>query len=405
LIKRHRQVLAVMGLFACVQGGILISQLLTPLYLAPSQVGTIRTLESTLALLILAASMGMPPLAVRAGAEHGRAEVNGDLLSQLLITALFAGSLTWSLSWLASPWLERFGGRQLAEIAGLCVLTNLTRVIAGFVQGAVMQLVVVRTLLLLTVLAIAILFWMTRLWGIDGWVAGRYVGESLLVVGLVYLLRGHLLECFGKPASLRPSRRMLAEGVTLNFASFVRLVCDSLPFLLLVGIGGSGDDVAYLGIAQLLLVAPNLLFAILSQVYLPRLILEHVDGVDSSSALKKLASSLAGIACAYTLCLIAGRLVVMFTWPQYQRALDLALLMTPSLLFRSGALTLGGWMMASRHYVFSLYANIAELVVGGAAALALVHYAATAGAAIAVCGSALCSVSFHFVFWKKLKDR
>lgn len=405
LIGKYRQVLAVMLIFASVQGGILISQLLTTLYASKAQVGTIRALESALALSILGASLGMPALAVRAGAESTRVGNADNALLQLIVTGCAGGLIVWFGIYLASPLLERYGGTYLVAIAGLGMLTNVVRTMAGFVQGAGQQLRIAGPLVILTFLSIVGLAGTTYNWGVIGWVAGRYLGEGMVAAVLVYLLRNHILQRSFNFKTILPARQMLRDGITLNVALFIRLACDSLPFLLLIALLVPGDDVAYFGVAQLLFVAPNLIFAVACQVYLPILTRANLNGDDDTIILKKLFRVLAGAGIIFIAIVFFAWIVSAHVWPAYDRALKLTVIMAPALLLRAAALCLGNWMMATQNYVFTLHANFFELVLGGGLALLLIQYYESYGAGVAVSCFALCSASSHFFFWNRLRAR
>ena len=78
-IFRHSRLLQLFIITGCIQGGVIISQFLITPWVAPSIVGGVRSLETLVALVVLAGGLGMQSIAIRdtamAGSHHRQTDV------------------------------------------------------------------------------------------------------------------------------------------------------------------------------------------------------------------------------------------------------------------------------------------------------------------------------------------
>lgn len=193
LFNRYRAVVGVLILTVCIQGGVLISQFLAAFFLAPSQVGVVRTIESILSILVLGTSVGAPTLAIReiAALQEGREQA--QLLKRLICMELVAGGFVVATLLGARGFWPGGMMHYASMIAGVALLSNTIRVIAAFMQGTQTASLFSLRILALTCMSVGVVCLMARAFGVDGWVAGRYFGEATVLAGMLIAVR----HCFG----------------------------------------------------------------------------------------------------------------------------------------------------------------------------------------------------------------
>lgn len=273
--------LPIFALIIAVQGTVLVSQALGALLVSPAHLGVIRTFESVFGVLVLVAGFGAPALAVREMAMHHdpteQANVLRDLtllpISGALITVAAAGALM-----LAG--INFVDGPGIALVLGvfLLIAVNLVRLVAAAAQG----LQIVRHIYLATIagsLACAAIQTIGAVSGsAAGWVAGRLVGEAVLLASLVTAAWKHLPKVvWSQPIGPRRLAGTMGRATVLNLALIVRMAADAAPIVLLslafkqkmlISIAAAQslrEEIGYFGLATLAMTLAMLPISIVSQ--------------------------------------------------------------------------------------------------------------------------------------------
>ncbi len=389
LFNRYRAVVGVLILTVCIQGGVLISQFLAAFFLAPSQVGVVRTIESILSILVLGTSVGAPTLAIReiAALQEGREQA--QLLKRLICMELVAGGFVVATLLGARGFWPGGMMHYASMIAGVALLSNTIRVIAAFMQGTQTASLFSLRILALTCMSVGVVCLMARAFGVDGWVAGRYFGEATVLAGMLIAVR----HCFGGTGGLSrdmlPTWHIVSLGVTANLALFFRLLCDNLPILALAAAKIPADQIGFFGLASLMLMGPNLLLSVTAQVELPRLVAQAHTPELLRERFDRLVRNMVSLATAFIV-LVSVAWFINHKWLglTYTPTINALLIMVVALPMRAATLSLGTLITALGKYRVFVYVNIIEAIITAIFAYpAARHFAAEGVIVLFVAGS------------------
>lgn len=261
-------------LTVALQGAPIISQAAAALIVPLAVMGEIRTIESALPILILLGSFGASSLAVREVAAAPSDDARQTISRDLLLLSL-AGSLLLFIvgivllgfaptSW--SPWIL-----SALPLLPLVLLVNINRCLGGAAQGwgrtdAISVPVAIASF-------IAVICHLAGAWvdRTSGWIAGRYVGELVVMVSFASLLRVTFGAAFQAPVHWPRFGQLAGGAMVLNSAFVLRAAADALPLLALAAAGVADTEVGAFGMATLVLTMAMLPIAVLSQFTLPNL--------------------------------------------------------------------------------------------------------------------------------------
>ncbi len=240
--------------------------------LSPSQFGIVRSVESTLAVVLVFASLGHPTLMIREIAASGGDE---DRVCRFRTIAFSVGVVSFVAAGLAFAVLTILpldsGDRVwLRGAAGLLILSPLVRTTANWFQGqqafnrfAFWSSIIGGGVLVSTVTFVALL-------GLRGWLIGRYVGELLAVLVVIGAL--HQVVGAGGWRAFGSLPRLWREGAEIAAALGFRTLMDNLSLIMLgLYLGYAHSNVGVYGFATLLWMGALVPGGAMAATELPRL--------------------------------------------------------------------------------------------------------------------------------------
>lgn len=392
----------VLLIFISVQGAILISQGLASLYLSAGEVGIVRAVESAIALLVLATSVGAPSLAVRLSAIEGRPEVATAQLRRLVAIVVAAGLLGWvSVTLFQALFVPGAIPGMIAGLAGVAVLTNIVRVFSAHAQGSADVAAFARRIAVMAVVSVVTTAALGIVGGVEGWLLGRYVGEAIMCAGILKSCGPEFWRPATTGAALVSYRDLVRDGVLVNLALIVRLLADSLAILGLTALKTPTDIIGHFGLASLVMMLPTLIFAVLTQASYPVIVLAREVPERRRRELARLAFRLLAVAIiSVTGVVLADRYVVAYLPVIFVEASALAVILALALPLRALALTVGSYFMATEQYRLALAIGIVEVVLGAALLLpAISRYGVTGAAWLVVFMAAISALLFGASYW------
>jgi O-antigen/teichoic acid export membrane protein len=247
-----------------------LQQLVIAKFVTPAEFATVRATESAVVALLLLASCGMPTLAVRLIAEVQEHE-RGAMLRRLLGIALTASLLVaivatgWSLL-APSPTTK-----ALPILIWVVLITSSTRVVYNYHQGVLKVRPASMVATGAATVAFGVLTLLVWQFGLRGWIAGRFIGESFLLAGMLWMVRS-VLRTKGQLDAKYDNAFLVRFGLTVMVALFLRGALDSSAILLLGFVQTPAEDIGFFGLGTLAVTAMGLLPASLTAVVLPRMV-------------------------------------------------------------------------------------------------------------------------------------
>lgn len=359
----NSRLLQLVVITACIQGGVIISQFLITPWVDPSVVGMVRSLETIIALVILAGSLGMQSIAIRdTAASNGTTDKN-EVLRQVFLLVVIASIGVIACIYVANKFVwNSVMSSYVFTTCGLVLLTNLLRVTTGFAQGAKVIREIYFALMLVTGVSIVLHVVLTKFFGIEGWMTARYIGELLCLVAVWWKLRSYIFSALDFRLVNRRELMMTAKsGVTVNASLFVRLMVDSLPVLMLTAYHVKIDEIGFFGIALLSLSLGLLPLTIIAQRAIPDL----VEVVNDKEMLRErhhaFFRSMLKISSSVALLLIVISLVwFLLVGGVYKQAAIYMFVLALTLPLKAIALVSGTMLLALRVFSLSLKVNIVE---------------------------------------------
>ncbi|NNB43959.1 hypothetical protein [Pseudomonas chlororaphis] len=362
-IFENSRLLQLFVITACIQGGVIISQFLITPWVDPSIVGVVRSLETIIALVVLAGSLGMQSIAIRDTAAHCDASSQSAVLRQVFLLVALASSVVIFGIFVAHEFvLTSAISSYVFTTCGLVVLTNLLRVSTGFAQGAKAIGEIYIVLMLVTAVGVVLHVVLTKLYGVKGWMAARYLGEFFCLMAVWWKLRSYILPALNFAAADRKELLLTAKsGLTINASLFVRLLVDSLPVLMLTALHVRTEEIGFFGIAILSLVLGLLPLAIIAQRALPDLV-EVLHCPDELRAKYSAVSrSMLKVSLAVALSLIfVSSIWWLFIGGVYKTTALYVMVLALTLPLKAIALSCGTMLVALRVFGLSLKVNILE---------------------------------------------
>lgn len=254
-----------------VQGVIQLGQVICGRLLAPAEFAAIRTAEAAASMVLIAAALGMPTVAIRLGAtDSGNQDSAHD--TQALRLTTISGAL-----WLVPLALYLILGAGLADPwVGLLIATTvipgaITRTRLGYFQGLGRIGQLGRALIAISILSMVASVGGAVSFGARGWALGRVVAEIVACAAVVSLAPRPRVRA-ALPWARSHSRALIFEGAPMALALATRSGLDSFALLFAHAVGFSQADVGAIGFALLMLAIATLPVGIFSNVLLPRFI-------------------------------------------------------------------------------------------------------------------------------------
>ena len=369
---------SILALILAVQGTVLASQAIAALFISIELLGAIRTFESVFAVLVLIAGFRAPALAVREFALRENTNNHALLLRDLtlfpLVGAVLAALLSIGLI-LAGFKLEEGPGQVIALGLLLLISVNLTRLAAAVAQGLQSVGRVYRAAIGGACGCAVIQVLGAATGHVEGWIAGRLIGEILLLSIIVIFNRAHFPspQWFAK-LDVRSLFTKLAQATSLNFGLIVRMAVDAAPIALLnivaswqIALSLRGDrdllvDIGHFGLATLAMTAAMMPLSVISQRQQP--ILTAAAANDRRRLELELRKRMIWTSIAVSIPLMALALLVHFL---SFRQISMAMLPAAALFMlvpaKSVALAQAGILMSYGRYKAILAVNVVELLV------------------------------------------
>lgn len=348
---------------ACIQGGVIISQFLIAPFVDPSVVGVVRSLETVIALVVLGGSLGMQSIAIRDTAACSEERAQHAVLRHVFVLVGITSAVVILGIFVAHEFLLTSAiSSYVFMTCGLVLFTNLLRVTTGYAQGAKAINEIYLALMFVTAAGVVLHVVLTRLYGIQGWMAARYCTEVLCLAAVWWRLRSHIFPALNLFDVKR--RELIAaagSGVTINASLFVRLLVDSLPVLMFTALHVRTDDIGFFGLAILSLVLGLLPLAIIAQRAIPDLVEVLEDSALLAAKFHVFLKSMVRVSSAMTVVLvIAAAGWWLLIGGQYEMTAKYVLILALSLPLKAIVLACGTMLVALRVFGLSLKVNILE---------------------------------------------
>lgn len=362
-IFESSKLLQLVVITACIQGGVIISQFLITPWVDPSVVGVVRSLETIIALVVLAGSLGMQSIAIRdTAASQGTSHQNEVLRHVFLLVGIASGVVIAGIYVAHAFVLTSAISSYVFTTCGLVLLTNLLRVTTGFAQGAKAIHEIYFVLMLVTGVGIILHVVLTKLYGIQGWMVARYFGEFFCLAAVWWKLRTHIFLALDfRHVNGRELMTAAKSGVIVNASLFVRLLVDSLPVLMLTAYHVKTNEIGFFGIAILSLILGLLPLAIIAQRALPDLVEVINNKNDLRERYHSFSKSMLKISSAVALLLIfCSSIWLLCVGGVYKQTAMYIIVLALTLPFKAIALASGTILVALRVFSLSLKTNIVE---------------------------------------------
>jgi O-antigen/teichoic acid export membrane protein len=348
---------------ACIQGGVIISQFLIAPFVEPAVVGVVRSLETVIALVVLAGSLGMQSIAIRDTAASTEQGEQAMVLRQVFVLVGITSAVVILGIFLAHEFMLTTAiSSYVFMTCGLVLFTNLLRVTTGYAQGAKAINEIYVALMFVTGAGVILHVVLTRLYGIHGWMAARYVTEVLCLAAVWWRLREHIVPTL-KLFQVKRGALMAtaASGMTINASLFVRLLVDSLPVLMLTALHVKTEEIGFFGLAILSMVLGLLPLAIIAQRAIPDLVEVLEDKALLAAKFKAFLKSMVLVSSSMSVALmVAAGGWLMLIGGQYEMTAKFVLILALSLPLKAIVLSCGTMLVALRVFGLSLKVNIVE---------------------------------------------
>ncbi|ORT71900.1 lipopolysaccharide biosynthesis protein [Pseudomonas mosselii] len=348
---------------ACIQGGVIISQFLIAPFVEPAVVGVVRSLETIMALVVLAGSLGMQSIAIRDTAACEDASMRQAVLRQVFMLVGVTSAVVIVGIFLAHELvLTTIISSYVFLMCGLVLITNLLRVTTGFAQGARVIHQIYLTLMVVTAAGVVLHVALTWQYGVQGWMAARYITEVLCLLAVWWCLR----SCIGPSFQLlhvNVSDLMVTaiSGITINASLFVRLLVDSLPVLMLTALHVRTEEIGFFGLANLSLVLGLLPLAIVAQRAIPDLVEVLNDPFRLSAKFNAFLKSMIVVSSMVAAALVIAAVSwLLLIGGKYEMAAKYVVFLALSLPLKAIVLACGTMLVALRVFGLSLKVNIVE---------------------------------------------
>ncbi len=392
-------------LMIAVQGTVLVSQSLSTLILNPSEIGSIRTFESVVSVLVIVAGFGAPTLAMRDTAA-ANIEHRGEAIRNLLILPIIGIAIV-AILLLATLLLDFDFVQPLKELAAfalfLILSINITRLVSAISQGLMIVPRIYIVVFIGSLLAIAAHLVGAGQKTLFSWISGRVVGELILAVSILAASMKYWPKIqWTRRFQFLPLLKTAGRATLVNFSLIFRMAADAAPIVLLGIYSAASDDIGNFGVATLLMTFATLPLTIITQNGLPQLV--SADGSRQPELIHILKRRLllgSGLIAAIIIAVISLLRFAIET--EYDDALLAAMILTATLPLKSYVVFSGTILLAYNRYILALITNFLELLLIALIFIVLGQQADIELAVIAVIAGASLSSFVLFLFRHKIR--
>jgi O-antigen/teichoic acid export membrane protein len=386
-----------------VQGVAYLNQFMIARVVGPEDFAVVRTVEATLNVLLVAASFGMPMLAVTTIAGLGSERAQGRMLGALVALAVLGGLATAALASLASVALAPVPAAYLRIMAWVMPLAAASRTALNYFQGRQQVQRVAGYMVALSFISLAVVVAAVVTAGLTGWVVGRYLTELLFLTLLLWGVGPSLSLSGGIPGGHRV-RSLLRTGSGIAASLLIRTAMDNAGLYLLVFSGAPDATVGYFGLSSLVLIVLSIIPTSLASIALPRMTTRLHDPV----ALRAFVRRVAGATIAVALVLagaaaLLARPAVDLLFPSYGEAVPILLLLLAAVPFRAVSTLCGVVLVACDRVYMTVGINLLALAVTTLTwAAGTSQWGAAGTAAAVVAGEVVGAGAYVIVAWSSL---
>jgi O-antigen/teichoic acid export membrane protein len=384
----------IVAIFA-VQGLSYATQFTIAKVAGPADFAVVRTVEATLNVLLVVASMGMPMLAVTTIAGLRSESDQGRMVGGLLAISVFGGLCVAFVASLISLWLDAPGSKYLRELAWVLAITAGSRTSLNYFQGKQQVQRVAGFSVMLSLISLAVVIAAVWAGGLQGWVIGRYASEALFL-GMMLRAIGPTLSFSGPLPSGQTVEQLLRAGSGIAVSLLIRTAGDNAGIFMLNAFGASRPAIGYFGLSSLALVAILIVPGAIPSVALPRLVARLSDRTAVLTLVRKvgLGSLAASVMFAFLTAVIAAPLV-RAVLPSYGPAIPILNVLLFAVPFRLMSSMSGMVLVACNAVRYTVWINILALIVTVGLGWPLTLRIGALGAAIAVvAGEAISALAY-----------
>jgi O-antigen/teichoic acid export membrane protein len=373
----------IVALFS-VQGLAYLTQFAIARIAGPADFAVVRTVESTLNVLLVVASLGMPMLAVTTIAALRDESAQGRMVGTLITISVAGGVVVALLASVGASALDPPVRGYLRAMAWIMALTAASRTCLNYFQGRQLMQRVAGFSVLLALVALVIVVLAAYSAGLNGWVVGRYVSEVLFLAMMLRAI-GPSLSFVGPVPSGQPVGAILASGTGIAASLLVRTAGDNAGVFLLNAVGADRVSIGYFGLSSLVLVAVLIVPGAIPSVALPRLVARLGDPIAVRALVRRVGIGALGasMVLAILTAALAGPMVSLIL-PTYGPAVPLLYTLMLAVPFRLVSSMAGMVLVACGRVRYTVWINVLALVVTCGSGFALSTRQGAIGAAVAV---------------------
>ncbi len=395
----------IVALFS-VQGLAYLTQFTIARVAGPADFAVVRTVESTLNVLLVVASLGMPMLAVTTIAALRDERAQGRMVGALLAISMCGGFAVALITNFGAGFLNPPTPGYLRAMAWIMAITAASRTCLNYFQGRQLVQRVAGYSVLLSIISLAIVVLAVYSGGLRGWVVGRYVSE-LLFLGMMMRAIGPELRFTGAIPSGQSVRTLLSAGSGIAASLLVRTAGDNAGILLLNAAGADKLSIGYFGLSSLVLVAILIVPGAIPSVALPRL----VARLDDPQAVRSLVGRVGGGALGASVLLAVAAAVLAqpltaLLLPKYGPAVPLLYVLLLAVPFRLASSMSGMVLVACGRVRYTVWINVLALIVTGSLGVVLTRSQGATGTAFSVVvGEVVSAMVYVFAASRSLRGR
>jgi O-antigen/teichoic acid export membrane protein len=380
-----------------VQGVAYLTQFMIARVVGPEDFAVVRTVEATLNVLVVAASFGMPILAVTTIAGLTDEKAQGRMLGSLVALAVPGGLATAALASLASEALAPAAASYLRILAWVMPLTAASRTALNYFQGRQQVQRIAGYTVALSLISLVVVIAAVLTAGLTGWVVGRYVTELLFITLLLWSVGPSLSLSGGIPGG-HGILSLLRAGSGIATSLLIRTAMDNAGLYLLVFSGAPDATVGYFGLSSLVLLALSIVPSSIASIALPRMVTRIRHPVAFHALVRRVGagSIVLTLVMAGTTALFAGPAVDLL-FPSYAKAVPILLFLLAALPFRVVSALSAVVLLACDRMVMSVWANLLGLAVTVCAGVAGTAWWGATGTACAVIAGEVVSAGAYVI--------
>ncbi len=384
----------IVAIFA-VQGLSYLTQFTIAKVAGPADFAVVRTVEATLNVLLVVASIGMPMLAVTTIAGLASESEQGRMVGGLLAISVVGGLIVAAVATLAAGWLAQPAPSYLRGLAWILALTAGSRTSLNYFQGKQQVQRVAGFSVVLSLISLAIVIVAVWAGGLRGWIVGRYLSEALFL-GMMLRAIGPTLSLSGPLPDGKSVATLLRAGSGIAMSLLIRTAGDNAGIFMLNAAGASRPAIGYFGLSSLALVAILIVPGAIPSVALPRLVARLNDRRAVHELVKKvgLGSLGASVLLACVTAVFAAPILQVFL-PSYGPALPILYVLLIAVPFRLLSSMSGMVLVACSAVRYTVWINSLSLAVTVGLGWPLTARFGAIGTAIAVvAGEAISALAY-----------